>query len=43
MMGFTLLAARALGVLDDRRHAATSAYLARLAARPALQKAIAVE
>jgi glutathione S-transferase len=43
MMGFTLLAARALGVLDERRHAATSAYLARLAARPALQKALAVE
>ena len=42
MMGFTLVAARLLGVLDDR-YPAVSAYLARLEARPAFQKAIAVD
>jgi glutathione S-transferase len=41
MMGFTLLAARLLGVLVDGAHPAVHAYLARLEARPALQKAIA--
>ncbi len=40
MMGFTLVAARMLGVLDDR-HPALLAYLARLEARPAFQKAAA--
>jgi glutathione S-transferase len=40
MMGFTLVAARVLGVLDDR-HPALNAYLERLAERPAFQKAIA--
>jgi glutathione S-transferase len=39
MMGFTLLAARSLGVLDERQPALAD-YLARLLARPALQKAI---
>ena len=42
MMGFTLVAARLLGVLDDR-HPVLGRYLARLEARPAFQKAIAVE
>jgi glutathione S-transferase len=38
MMGFTLVAARTLGILDDR-HPALLAYLARLEARPAFLKA----
>jgi len=38
MMGFTLLAAQAVGVLDER-FPVTTAYLARLLERPALQKA----
>jgi glutathione S-transferase len=42
MMGFTLVAARTLGVLDDR-YPALDGYLARLMKRPALQRAIAVE
>jgi glutathione S-transferase len=42
MMGFTLVAARLLGVLDDR-YPALHDYLARLEARPAFQKAIATE
>jgi glutathione S-transferase len=42
MMGFTLVAARVLGVLDDR-YSMLNGYLARLAARPAFQTAIAVE
>lgn len=42
MMGFTLSAARVLGVLDDR-YPKLNGYLARLEARPAFQKAIAVE
>lgn len=41
MMGFTLGAARLLGVLDDR-HPRLTAYLSRLEARPAFQKALAV-
>ena len=41
MMGFTLVAARLLGVLVDGAHPALHAYLARLEARPAYQKAIA--
>jgi glutathione S-transferase len=41
MMGFTLVAARLLGVLGDR-HPTLNAYLARLEKRPAFQKAIAV-
>jgi glutathione S-transferase len=41
MMGFSLVAARVLGVLDDR-FPAIHAYLARLEARPAYQEAIAV-
>ena len=39
MMGYTLLSARAFGVLTDR-HLNVSAYLARLEERPALQKAL---
>jgi glutathione S-transferase len=42
MMGFTLAAGRALGVLDDR-FPALQRYLDRLLARPALQKAIATQ
>jgi glutathione S-transferase len=38
MMGFTLAAAQAVGVLDDR-YPLVLAYLARLMQRPALQKA----
>jgi len=38
MMGFTLLAARLLGVLDQR-FPRLERYLARLEARPALQRA----
>jgi glutathione S-transferase len=41
MMGFTLVAARLLGVLDDR-FPALQRYLARLEARPAFQKAAAL-
>jgi glutathione S-transferase len=41
MMGFTLAAARALGALDAR-HPKTSAYLARLEARPAYQRVAAL-
>ena len=40
MMGFTLVAAKLLGVLDDR-FPNLQAYLARLEARPAFQKAAA--
>jgi glutathione S-transferase len=40
MMGFSLVAARVLGVLDDR-HPALQAYLARLEQRPAYQRAVA--
>lgn len=40
MMGFTVTAARVLGVLDDR-YPQLQAYLARLQLRPALQKALA--
>lgn len=40
MVGFTVAAARALGVLDSR-HARLEAYLARLEARPAFQRATA--
>lgn len=40
MMGFTLLAARVLGVLDEQ-FPLTTAYLARLEARPAFQRAVA--
>jgi glutathione S-transferase len=42
MMGFTLVAARLLGVLDDRYPRLTE-YLVRLEARPAFQRATAVE
>ncbi|UCE86750.1 MAG: glutathione S-transferase family protein [Deltaproteobacteria bacterium] len=41
MMGFTLVAARVLGVLDER-YPHLDAYLERLQSRPAFQKAIAV-
>jgi glutathione S-transferase len=41
MMGFTLAAARMLGVLGDR-HPALVAYLARLGERPAFQRASAL-
>ena len=41
MMGFTLLAAQAVGVLDAR-FPTVNAYLSRLLARPALQKAISL-
>jgi glutathione S-transferase len=37
MLGFTLVAAASLGLLDER-HPALRAYVARLARRPALQK-----
>jgi len=40
MMGFTLLAAKLLGVLDDR-FPNLQRYLKRLEARPAFQKAAA--
>lgn len=40
MMGFTLYAAQILNLLEPR-HANIAAYLARLMARPALQKALA--
>jgi glutathione S-transferase len=41
MMGFTLLAARTLGVLDDR-YPKLGAYLERLTSRHALQKTLAM-
>ncbi|MBW2421872.1 MAG: glutathione S-transferase family protein [Deltaproteobacteria bacterium] len=41
MMGFTLAAARLLGVLDER-YPRLNDYMARLEARPAFQRAIAV-
>jgi glutathione S-transferase len=41
MMGFTLLAAQAVGVLDER-FPVTTAYLHRLLERPALQKAVSL-
>ena len=41
MMGFTLIAGRMLGVIDDR-YPAINAYLERLQARPALQKTMAI-
>ncbi len=41
MMGFTLLAAMDLGVVDDT-YPETSAYLGRLAERPALQKVMGI-
>jgi glutathione S-transferase len=42
MLGFTLVAGQALGVLDDR-FPKTNAYLARLVARPAFIKAASLE
>jgi glutathione S-transferase len=42
MLGFTLVAGQALGVLDDR-FPKTHAYLARLLKRPAFQKAASLE
>jgi len=42
MMGFTLAAARLLGVLEDPPFTALSAYLARLQARPAFQRTLAI-
>jgi len=41
MMGFTLIAARTLGVLDQH-YPGLQRYLGRLEARPALQKALAI-
>jgi glutathione S-transferase len=41
MMGFTLIAAQAVGVLDER-FPATAAYLGRLLERPALQRAVSL-
>ena len=41
MMGFTLIAARTLGVLDQH-YPGLQRYLGRLEARPALQKAFAI-
>jgi glutathione S-transferase len=41
MMGFTLAVARSLGMLDER-FAPLDAYLARLQARPAFQRTIAI-
>jgi hypothetical protein len=40
-MGFTLVAAQMLGVFNDR-FAKLQGYMARLAARPAFQKATAL-
>ena len=40
MMGFTLVAAQATGVLDER-FPKLLAYVGRLASRPALQKLLA--
>jgi len=42
MMGFTLVAAQFLGILDDR-YPRLSTYLARRRDRPALQKVPAIE
>lgn len=42
MLGFTLVAAQVVGVLDER-FPKTNAYLGRLLARPALQKAASLE
>jgi glutathione S-transferase len=42
MMGFTLGAARLIGVLDDR-YPNLTAYLARLEARPAFARAVGAE
>lgn len=42
MLGFTLVAGQALGVLDDR-FPKTNTYLARLVSRPAFQKAASLE
>jgi glutathione S-transferase len=42
MLGFTLLAARAVGVLDDR-FPKTNAYLTRLISRPAFQTVAALD
>lgn len=42
MVGFTLAAARMLGVLDDR-YPALNAYLARLETRPAFARAVAAD
>jgi hypothetical protein len=41
MMGFTLIAGRMLGVVDDR-NPTINTYLERLQARPALQKTMAI-
>ncbi len=43
MMGFTLVAARTLGVLDDASHPRIGSYLGRLVARPAFQHAAALQ
>lgn len=42
MMGFTLLASRVLGVLDER-YPRLGTYLERLGTRPALQKVMSIE
>ena len=42
MMGFTLVAARSVAVLDER-HPQLNAYLGRLLERPALQKVVATQ
>ncbi|MBW2388272.1 MAG: glutathione S-transferase C-terminal domain-containing protein [Deltaproteobacteria bacterium] len=42
MLGFTLVAAQVLGILDDR-FPKINAYLGRLLARPALQKAASLQ
>jgi glutathione S-transferase len=42
MMGFTLVAAQQLGVLDAERFPGLTAYIGRLLRRPALQKTIAL-
>ncbi|HTL00430.1 MAG TPA: hypothetical protein VL379_20490 [Pseudomonadales bacterium] len=41
VMGFTLIAGRMLGVVDDR-NPTINTYLERLQARPALQKTMAI-
>ncbi len=42
MLGFTLVAGRLFGILDPARHPQTHAYLDRLVARPAFQRAAAL-
>lgn len=43
MMGFTLVAAVTLGLVDDQRYPRIAAYLGRLSARPAFQRAASAQ